>query len=534
MDRRQFLKRCVWGATIAAGGTVGATHASSPVRANDDAPLRKHRPNIVFILADDMGYGDLACQNPASKIPTPNLDRLAADGARFTDAHSPSAVCSPTRYGLLTGRYAWRTRLKRGVLWCWDRPLIAPDRLTVGRLLKAHGYDTACIGKWHLGWNWPTTDGKDPVGMGKSAPDGGANVDFTQSITEGPTTRGFDYYFGTAVPNFPPYCFIENDRTVGIPTIPKPGDMFGCPGPMLEGWKLDEILPGLARKAEEYIDAKGGRTQNLAFGQTKGNPFFLYLPLTAPHTPIAPDAPARGKSQAGAYGDFVYEVDRVVGQVLTALERNGFAQETLVIFTSDNGSPGRDGTNMNGKINSVREFGHNPSHVYRGIKADAWEGGHRVPFVARWPGRIVRGTVCEKTICHVDLIATCAEIIGADLPRDAGEDSFSFLAYLLRRPSDRPGRESVVHHSGSGVFALRKGKWKFIDGVGSGGWSGKGDGLPGQLYDMEADPTEKNNLYHDAEHQQILGELRDLLEQYKRQGHSRPWVDLDVQDVIAT
>jgi len=514
MNRRTFLRKCV--------SAAGAAVMAGPAFKAAGAPQEDQRPNIVFILADDMGYGDLACQNPRSKVPTPHLDGLAAEGVRFTDAHSPSAVCSPTRYGALTGRYAWRTRLKRGVLWCWDKPLIASDRLTVGKLLKAHGYDTACIGKWHLGWNWPTTDGENPVGMGKNTPEAGANVDFTQPITEGPTTRGFDYYFGTDVPNFPPYCFIENEHTVGIPTVPKPESMFGSPGPMLEGWKLEEILPGLARKAEEYIDAKGGRVRNEAFRQTKGNPFFLYMPLTAPHTPIAPDAQARGKSEAGAYGDFVYQVDRVVGRVLEALGRNGFAGNTLVIFTSDNGSPGRDGTNMSGPINSVRKFGHNPSHVYRGIKADAWEGGHRVPFLARWPGHTTPGAVCAETICHVDLIATCAEILGFDLPRDAGEDSFSFLPHLLSQPPDGPVREAVIHHSGSGVFAIRQGKWKFIDGVGSGGWSGKGDGLPGQLYDMQTDATEQNNLYNNPEHGPIVRRLKNLLEQSKREGRTRP------------
>ncbi|UCD50395.1 MAG: arylsulfatase [Phycisphaerales bacterium] len=513
MNRRVFLRQCI--------SATGVALTVVPWLEAAETRMGRQRPNIVLILADDMGYGDLACQNPESKIPTPNLDQLAAEGVRFTDAHSPSAVCSPTRYGVLTGRYAWRTRLKKGVLWCWDNPLIDADRLTVGKLLQAHGYDTACIGKWHLGWVWPTTDGNDPVGMGKNTPDAGENVDFNRPIADGPTTRGFDYYFGTDVPNFPPYCFIENDHTVGIPTVPKPGNMFGSPGPMLEGWRLEDILPALAQKAEEYVDAKGGRSQNEAFGQTRGNPFFLYMPLTAPHTPIAPNADSRGKSRAGAYGDFVYEVDHVVGRVLEALDRNGFSRDTLVIFTSDNGSPGRDGTDMSGKLNSVRAFGHNPSHVYRGIKADAWEGGHRVPFLARWPGETKPGTVCDNTICHVDLIATCAEVIGANLPQDAGEDSFSFLPYVLDRPPDGPVRNAVVHHSGNGVFAVRRGKWKFIDGVGSGGWSGKGDGLPGQLYNMEHDSAEQNNLYQNPAHQAIIRELRDLLECYKRQGRTR-------------
>ncbi len=515
MQRRAFLKNCVWAAGSAAVFSVGGlTRAAQATRSG--------RPNIVFILADDMGYGDLACQNPDSKIPTPNLDRLAREGVRFTDAHSPSAVCSPTRYGALTGRYAWRTRLKRGVLWCWDKPLIASERLTVGKMLQAHGYDTACIGKWHLGLNWPTTDGRDPVGMGKNAANAGANVDFAGSIEGGPTARGFNYYFGTDVPNFPPYCYIENERTIGIPTVPKPSSMFGCPGPMLEGWKLEEILPGLGAKATQWIDAKGGRHRNKAFRQTQGHPFFLYMPLTAPHTPIAPDADARGKSQAGAYGDFVYEVDRVVGQVLDALERNGFADDTLVIFTSDNGSPGRDGTKMSGPTNSVRRYGHNPSHIYRGIKADIWEGGHRVPFLARWPGRVRPDSTCSETICHVDLMATCADILKYDLPADAGEDSFTFLPFLLGKPGKGPSRESVIHHSAAGLFAIRQGDWKFVDGVGSGGWSGKGDGAPGQLYNMASDPSEEQNLYSDPEHQEIVRRLKGLLEQCKQRGRTRP------------
>jgi arylsulfatase A-like enzyme len=358
--------------------------------------------------------------------------------------------------------------------------------------------------------------------MGKSTPEAGANIDFTRSISDGPTTRGFDYYFGTDVPNFPPYCFIENDRTVGMPTVPKPESMFGAPGPMLKGWNLVHILPGLADKATEYIDAKGGHKKNKAFRQTDENPFFLYMALTAPHTPIAPDAQAQGKSSAGAYGDFVYEVDRVVGDVLEALDRNGFADNTLVVFTSDNGSPGRDGTEMSGPTNSVRKFGHNPSYVYRGIKADAWEGGHRVPFLVRWPGYSRPGTVCDASICHVDLIATCADILGFQLPQDAGEDSFSFLPHLLGKPSGKFVREAVVHHSGNGMFAIRQGKWKLIDGVGSGGWSGKGDGLPGQLYNMETDPAEQKNLYNDPQHQDVVRQLKDLLGRYKRQGRSRP------------
>ncbi|TKJ33509.1 MAG: arylsulfatase [Planctomycetes bacterium B3_Pla] len=484
---------------------------------------QKRPPNIIYILADDMGYGDLACQNPESKIPTPNLDRLASEGVRFTDAHSPSAVCTPTRYGILTGRYCWRSRLKKSVLWPWDKPLIEADRLTVGKLLKDHGYDTACIGKWHLGWDWPTTDGKEPFGIGKTnVKESGSNVDFAGPIANGPTTSGFDYYFGTAVPNFPPYCFIENDRTVGIPTEEKPDDMFGCPGPMLRGWRLQEILPGLERKAVEYIDAKVGRAGNTAFRQTPGKPFFLYMPLTAPHTPIAPAREFAGKSQAGAYGDFVHQVDHVVGSVTDTLERNGFADNTLIIFTSDNGSPGRDGTNMNGQTNSVRRFGHNPSHIYRGIKADAWDGGHRVPFIARWPGHIKPASVSDETICHVDLMATCAAILGHELPADAGEDSYNILPALTGRKLDESIRQATVHHSISGMFAIRQGRWKLILGKGSGGWSGRGkpDDPPIQLYDMNTDASERKNVCR--EHPQVVERLTRLLEKYKEQGYSRP------------
>lgn len=512
IDRRRFLKVLGFGAVgLASPGFVRGSGA------------KRQRPNIVYILADDMGYGDLACQNPESKIPTPNLDRLASEGIRFTDAHSPSAVCSPTRYGILTGRYCWRTRLKRGVMWHWDKPLIGAERLTVGKLLQDHGYDTACIGKWHLGMDWPTTDGKKPVGMGRgNVKDSGSNVDFAGAITNGPTSRGFDYYFGTAVPNFPPYCFIENEKTVGIPTEPKPNDMFGGSGPMLKGWKLDEILGGLQEKAVEYIDAKGGKVKNKAFRQTAGKPFFLYMPLTAPHTPIAPAAEFIGKSKAGAYGDFVNQVDHVVGRVMDALARNGFADDTLVIFTSDNGSPGRDGTNMSGATSSVRRYEHNPSHIFRGIKADVWDGGHRVPFIARRPGRIKAGAVSDETICHVDLIATCAAILGYKLPADAGEDSYNILPALHGRKLDKPIREATVHHSGNGMFAIRQGRWKLILGKGSGGWSGRGekDDPPIQLYDMSSDVRERKNLC--KEHPDVVERLTKLLKKYREQGRSRP------------
>ncbi len=280
-------------------GVVGARFA--PLRAAE--PLK---PNIVFILADDLGYGDAGCYNPGSKIPTPNIDQLAQEGMRFTDAHAPASVCTPTRYALLTGRYAWRTRLQRNVLGPFSQPLIAERQLTVPAMLREQGYATACIGKWHLGWGWPK-------------PGDGGKRDFTKPIPDGPTTRGFDRYFGTDVPNYPPYCFLENDRAVGIPSAVAPvgRDSFNIAGPMVPGWKLVEVLPELERRAVDYIEQ----------ASKDGKPFFLYLPLTSPHYPVVPAAEFQGKSKAGDYGDFVVQTDHLVGEVLAALKRSGVADE---------------------------------------------------------------------------------------------------------------------------------------------------------------------------------------------------------------
>ncbi|HOZ49229.1 MAG TPA: arylsulfatase [Candidatus Hydrogenedentes bacterium] len=514
MNRREFLRTLGHAACVTA-----LTGASAPER-------NALRPNIVLILADDMGFGDLACQNPESKIPTPNLDRLAQEGIRFTDAHSPSAVCSPTRYGILTGCYCWRSPLKSSVLWSWDQPLIAKDTLTLPSMLKERGYATACVGKWHLGWEWPTRDGScvnDSVPIGGWKPEVrdtfGAKVDFSRAIGGGPTTRGFDYYFGDDVPNFPPYVFIENDRTLGIPSVEKPKEMFGSAGPMLEGWDLEAVMPALTQKAVDFIKAAPDTPR---FGRPSGTPFFLYFPLTAPHCPIAPTKEFLGQSQAGRYGDFVCEVDWTVGQVMKALEETGQTDNTLIIFTSDNGSPGRDGTDMGGKPNSVLKYGHHSSYIYRGIKADIWDGGHREPFIARWPGHIPPASVSDELVCLVDLMATCAAIVDYRLPREAAVDSFDILPALTNAELDAPIREAVVHHSIDGMFAIRQGKWKLVLGKGSGGWSGKGDESdpPGQLYDMEQDVAEQKNLY--GEHPEIVERLQALLDTYRTTGRNRP------------
>lgn len=467
------------------------------------------KPNIVYILADDLGYGDVSCYNPASKIPTPNIDRLARQGMRFTNAHSPSAVCTPTRYALLTGRYAWRTRLQRNVIGPFSQPLIAEKQLTVGGLLRRQGYTTACIGKWHLGWGWPK-------------PADGGERDFTQPIPDGPTTRGFDLYFGTDVPNYPPYCFLENDHTIGIPSAAAPvgHDSFNIAGPMVPNWKLVEVLPALEKRAVEHIETAA----------QSGKPFFLYLPLTSPHYPVVPAPEFHQKSKAGEYGDFVVQTDHVVGRVLDALKSSGVAEKTLVIVTSDNG-PEVSGEVKPGVYDRLEEFGHASMGTLRGAKRDAWEGGHRVPFIACWPGIIQAGSACDETICHVDLMATLAAVLDVKLPADAGVDSVSILPALLGEKRRTPLREATVHHSGQGKFAIRRGDWVLIfaptgDENGEQGepaWFKKDRGYEphrevGELFNLATDPSQKNNLY--ASETARVNELTTLMERYVNEGRS--------------
>ena len=475
-------------------------------------------PNIVYILADDLGYGDLGCYSKASKIPTPNLDRLATEGLRFTDAHAPASVCTPTRYAILTGRYCWRSRMKSGVLLPWGATLIEPGRLTVPSLLKQHGYTTACIGKWHLGWTWPTKDGAPP----KSGENRLSNVDFTQPLANGPTTRGFDYYFGVDVPNYPPYCFIENDRTVGIPSVVNRPE-FNRPGPMLPGWQWVEIMPELTRRAVKFIEDSAQTSPQ--------KPFFLYFPLTAPHYPVVPAPEFQGKSQAGEYGDFVAQVDWTVGQVLDVLQRAGVVRDTLVIFTADNGPEVVE--IKPGAYDRAQQYSHYSMGNLRGAKRDTWEGGHRVPFLARWPGKIKAGAVSDETICHVDLMGTVAAQLGAKLPPDAGEDSFNLLPVLLGKKLTQPFREATVHHSGSGKFAIRQGDWVLIDAPtgddngknGEPQWLKQERGYsthsqPGELFDLRQDVSERKNHY--ADQPEKVRQLKTLLEKYKHEGRSRP------------
>lgn len=479
------------------------------------------KPNVVYVLADDLGYGDVGCYNPKSKIPTPYIDQLAKEGMRFTDAHSPSAVCTPTRYALLTGRYAWRTRLQRNVLGPFSQPLIAEKQLTVPTMLREQGYATACIGKWHLGWGWPK-----PVDGGKR--------DFTQAIPDGPTTRGFDSYFGTDVPNYPPYCFIENDRTVGIPSEAAPvgRDMFNIAGLTVPDWKLGDILPELERRAVEYIGkaAKGGK------------PFFLYLPLTSPHFPVVPSPEFKGRSQAGDSGDFVTQTDHVVGAVLDAIKKAGVEGNTLVVFTSDNGPEVVEV--KTGAYDRLKQYGHASMGPLRGAKRDAWEGGHRVPFVVRWPGKVKAGTTCDEVVCHVDLMATLAAVLGVKLSDDAGVDSVNVLPALLGEERKTPLREATVHHSGQGKFAIRKGDWVLIfaptgdDNAKKGepDWFRKDRGYTahtdaGELFNLAKDPTQKANQYGNEPDK--VKELTALMEKYVADGRSTPGPK-QTNDVVIT
>lgn len=476
---------------------------STTLRA-DEPPAR---PNIVYILADDLGYGDVRAFNPDSKIRMPNLNRLAAEGRVFTDAHSGSAVCTPTRYGLLTGRYSWRTRLKQGVLGGYSPPLIEPGRVTVASLLKEHGYHTACFGKWHLGLDWPTRspqkfgDAVDPRGDIKE-------VDYAGAIRNGPTTRGFDEFFGiSASLDMPPYIFIENDHCVGKPTAER---TYIRKGPAAPDFEAEDVLPILTRHAVAFLNS----------GRRRTKPFFLYLPLNAPHTPIVPETEYRGISGINPYADYVMQVDAALGSILEALAHNGQEKNTLLIVTSDNGcAPLAD-------IKTLLAHGHNPSGPWRGAKADIFEGGHRMPFVARWPGKIPAGTRCDQTICHTDLLATAAALVGAKLPANAGEDSVNILPALLGNPS-APLREATVHHSANGSFAIRQGPWKLALCPDSGGWADPKPGSPAakglppvQLYNLETDPGEKHNLQ--AERPEIVTRLKALLERYKAEGRSVP------------
>ncbi len=496
--------RTVRGAVV---GFVLASLASCVI--DGGAASAPARPNVVFILADDLGFGDVAALNPHSRLPTPNIDRLAAEGMTFTDAHSPSGVCTPTRYALVTGRYAWRTRLKSGVLWVDSPPLIEPGRATVASVLARAGYRTGCVGKWHLGLGY----GRDAAGK----------IDRSMPLNDGPTTHGFGSYFGIpASLDMAPYFYVEDLRVVGALTAELPGVPF--PGFMRKGASSPEFSP------VDCLDVLTGRALDfIADAAEDGEPFFLYFPLSAPHKPVLPHPRFVGAAELGPYGDFVVQVDDTVGRVLAALDEHGLEDDTLVIFSSDNGSfmhrrpadSGPDHSEDSSK-QAFRETTHTSNGVFRGTKADIWEGGHHVPLLARWPAAVEAGSNCDQTVCLVDTLATLAALAGEELPDGAGEDSFDLSPLLLGR-AQRVERASVVNHSAGGTFALRDGPWKMIAGNGSGGREqprGKPFARPYKLFDLASDPSETTDLA--AEHPDRVAEMEVVLERLRSEGRSRP------------
>ena len=466
------------------------------------------RPNIVFVLADDMGLGDISAYHEESKVPTPHLTRLAEQGARFTDAHSPSAVCTPTRYGILTGRYSWRV-LESGVLWGRSPCMLDEQQWTMPEMLQEAGYTTGAIGKWHLG-------------LGSAE-----QTDYTQPLVPGPLEHGFDSYFGIpASLDMQPYCFVRDHAPTAPITMEIEGSTqarnggggFWRAGPIAEDFAHDQVQPRLIEEAVAWLDARGAEQ---AAGE--GKPFFLSLPLAAPHTPWLPSAEFRGRSDAGVYGDFAAMVDAGVGEVLAALERHGFDDNTIVIFTSDNGAHWTPGDKA--------KFGHFANGSVRGQKADIHEGGHRVPLIVRWPGRVPEGSVRPELFGLNDWMATFAGLLELELPEAAAEDSFD--QSLLFATGVKSGeaiasraRRELVHHSLHGMFALRSGKWKLIEGLGTGGFTAPRsvepeEGQPPyQLYDLEADPLESVNLA--PEMPERVEELAARLEEMRREGRTRP------------
>ncbi|MBI9072966.1 MAG: arylsulfatase [Melioribacteraceae bacterium] len=461
----------------------------------------QQRPNIIYVLADDLGYGDITTFNPESKIKTPHLDNLAAEGMIFKDAHTSSSVCTPTRYGILTGRYNWRTKLKRGVLNGRSPALISEARETVASLLKKSGYSTAYIGKWHLGWNWAKKENN--------------SIDFSKPVQKTPNSNGFDYAYGHCGSlDMPPYVYVENGMPTAIPvntTENKDEHGFWRNGLTSPDFVHEEVTPHFFEKSFQYIKEQA-KTEN---------PFFLYLPLPSPHTPILPTEKWQGKSGLNPYGDFVMEVDHYMGKLAKVIKEAGIEENTLVFFTSDNGcSPRAD-------FNELISKGHNPSSIFRGHKADIFEGGHRVPFIVKWPAGIKPGVISNKTICTTDLMATCASLTNQKLADNSGEDSFDMTPLFRNHESDEFQREATVHHSSNGSFAIRKGDWKLILCRGSGGWSApkpaeaKKKGLPKvQLYDLSQDIGEQINLQ--AQYPAIVEELTALLQRYADNGRSTP------------
>ena len=452
------------------------------------------QPNIVIILADDLGYGDVRPLNPDSRIPTPGFDRIAREGMTFIDAHSASAVCTPTRYGLVCGRYPWRSRMKRGVLGGYSKPLIENDRQTIATVAKQAGYQTGCVGKWHLGlgWQWKEDPPKDINNMGIA---GGKpqTVDYSRPLSHTPNTLGFDFSF--IIPaslDMSPYVFIRNDRVTSNPDKIIEGKKFPAfyrKGEIADDFKIDEVLDTLTNQACDFIQRS----------VSKEKPFLLYFPLSAPHKPVLPHSRFRNRTELGVYGDFVHQVDWTVRQILKKLDDSGAAKDTLLVVTSDNGSfmnrlNKQQDHRHDSKIHGFHPDNHRPNGNWRGTKADIWEAGHRVPFFVRWPGRIAPASECRQCVCQTDILATVAEVCEVEFDRTSAKDSFSMVPAFAGQSQARP---PVIHQSASGMLAIREGNWKLVMGNGSGGREkprGKPFEKPFQLFNLTEDAEEKSNL----------------------------------------
>ena len=486
------------------------------------------KPNILFILADDLGYGDIGCYNPEAKAPTPNIDRLAREGMRFTDAHSPSTVCTPTRYSLLTGRMAFRNGMKGVFTGAGGPCLIKEDRLTIAGMLRDQGYTTAMFGKWHIGLTFYDKDGKPITKNGLEAV---KRIDYSQPITGGPIDRGFDQFFGTACCPTTDwlYAYIDGDKIPMPPTrivdrkpLPKhPYSRDNRPGMIAPGFDLEEVDMVFLQKSLEFLEDHKKKSPD--------KPFFLFHSAQAVHLPSFAGRAFKGKTKAGPHGDFIFELDYVVGRLMSKLDQLGYGENTLVIFTSDNGPE------VPTVIDMRKTYKHDGARPWRGIKRDQWEGGHRVPFIARWPKKIKDGSTSAQTICLTDVMATCAALTGATIPPNAAEDSYNILPVLLGQAGDKPVREYTLHQTISLALAIRHGNWKYLDHKGSGGnnygregeWGMKQFALPerapdapGQLYDLSKDPGETTNLYN--EYPEIVKALKGKLEEYKTSGRSAP------------
>ncbi|QDU77715.1 Arylsulfatase [Bremerella volcania] len=461
-------------------------------------------PNVIVVMADDLGIGDVSATNPDCKIKTPNIEQMATEGLTFLDAHTPSSVCTPTRYGLLTGRYNWRSRLARGVLSGTSEHLIPADRPTLGHLMQAAGYHTAMIGKWHLGWDWHKENGK---------------IDFTKPVTNGPDINGFDQYYGHCGSlDMPPYVWVDTGQVTAVPQreegVTSKEDRYGWyrKGPIGPDFVIEQVLPHLFDKSITYVNER-------AEPEHAGQPFFLYLPLPAPHTPIVPIPPFKDASGLNPYGDFVMQVDHHMGELFAALKENQLDENTLVFFTSDNGcSP-------QANFPLLLEKGHDPSSGYRGHKADIYEGGHRVPLIVRWPGHIEGGRKTSALACLTDVYSTLEAITGQLRKPTGGEDGYSLVSVFEGEESS--GRDTLVSHSISGHFAIRQGNWKLCLSHGSGGWSDPREpaaikqGLPKmQLFNLSSDPGEQDNLVES--HPEKVKQLLELLERQVEQGRCTP------------